>query len=260
MSILQQIAQTKLVEIAGLKKETGLEALREAAQAQPPPRDFLKAIHCPGKLSLIAELKKASPSKGLLRQDFQVDTIAKTYAKAGAQALSVLTDVQYFQGSMENLKIAKASCDLPVLRKDFILDEIQIYQSRSAGADAILLIMAMMPPAKLKELLNVSTALKMASLVEVHDERELDFAIRSGAKIIGINNRNLNDFSVSLQTTLALIEKCPKGIPIVSESGIYQREDAIRLHKAGASAILVGEAFMTAKDLEAAVRTLMPEI
>ncbi len=219
----------------------------------------MKAIQRTGKLSLIGELKKASPSKGLLRKNFPVESLAKAYSNAGVQALSVLTDSQYFQGSLEHLKTAKDACELPVLRKDFILDELQVYQAREAGADAILLIAAMMPPAKLKELSAVSEELSMPSLVEVHDERELDAALRSGAKILGINNRNLNDFSVSLQTSLALLKKCPQGVPVVSESGIFTRADALLLKKAGASAILVGEAFMTAQDLVSAVKNLMPE-
>jgi len=259
MSILQKIAETKREEIAKLKREKGLASLRDGAKGQPAPKDFLKAIQRPGKLSLIGELKKASPSKGVLRADFQIEPLAKAYAKAGVQALSVLTDVQYFQGDLSYLKKAKEASGLPVLRKDFLIDELQVYEAREAGADAILLIAAMMPPAKLKELLAVSTELSMVSLVEVHDERELEMAIVAGAKLLGINNRNLNDFTVNLQTSFDLILKCPKGIPIVSESGILAREDAVRLKKAGASAILVGEAFMTSPNIEAAVKSLMPE-
>lgn len=258
MSILQKIAETKREEIAKLKKERGLASLKEGAKSQAAPRGFLKAIQRSGKLSLIGELKKASPSKGVLRQDFQIEPLAKAYAKAGAQALSVLTDVQYFQGSLSYLKTAKEASGLPVLRKDFILDEHQVYEAREAGADAILLIAAMMPPAHLKELKAVADQLSMDSLVEVHDERELEMALVAGAKLLGINNRNLNDFSVTLQTSLDLLKKCPRGIPVVSESGILKRDDAVLLKKAGASAILVGEAFMTSPDVEAAVRALLP--
>ncbi len=258
MSILQKIAETKREEVAKLKRERGLSSLKDGVKSQSAPRDFLKAIQRPGKLSLIGELKKASPSKGVLRPDFQIEPLAKAYAKAGVQALSVLTDVQYFQGDLSYLKKAKEVSGLPVLRKDFLIHELQVYEAREAGADAILLIAAMMPPAKLKELLAVANELSMISLVEVHDERELEVVLVAGAKLLGINNRNLNDFTVTLQTSFDLLLKCPKGIPIVSESGIFTRVDANLLKKAGASAILVGEAFMTAPNIEAAVKALMP--
>jgi indole-3-glycerol phosphate synthase len=259
MSILRKIAETKREEIARLKRERGLSSLKEGAKSQPAPRNFLKAVHRPGKLSLIGELKKASPSKGVLRADFQIEPLAKAYAQAGAQALSVLTDVQYFQGDLSYLKKAKEISGLPVLRKDFIIDELQVYEAREAGADALLLIAAMMPPAQLKELLAATTQLSMESLVEVHDERELETALAAGAKLLGINNRNLNDFTVTLQTSLDLLKKCPKETPVVSESGIFTRADALLLKKAGASAILVGEAFMTSPDVAAAVKALLPE-
>lgn len=258
MSILQKIAETKRVEIAELKRTRGLSSLKEGARAQTAPRDFLKAVHRPGKLSLIGELKKASPSKGVLREDFQIEPLAQAYASAGVHALSVLTDVQYFQGDLSYLKKAKEASGLPVLRKDFLIDEHQIYEAREAGADAILLIAAMMPPAKLKELMAVADELRMTALVEVHDERELEVALRAGTKLMGINNRNLNDFTVSLQTTLDLIKKCPKDLPVVSESGIFTREDCLLLKKTGASTVLIGEAFMTASNVEAAVRALFP--
>jgi len=259
MSILQKIAATKREEVARLKQTRGLASLKEGALNQAPPRDFLKAIHRPGKISLIAELKKASPSRGVLREDFQIEPLAKAYARAGAQVLSVLTDVSYFQGNLSYLQKAKAASGLPVLRKDFIIDEHQIYEAREAGADAILLIAAMMPPAQLKELKAVADQLSLASLVEVHDEREMEMALIAGTKLLGINNRNLNDFSVSLQTSLELLKKCPKDLPVVSESGIFTREDCLLLKREGASAVLVGEAFMTAPDVEAAVKALMPE-
>jgi len=259
MSILQKIAETKREEIAKLKRERGLSSLKEGVKNQPAPRNFLGAIQRPGKLSLIGELKKASPSKGVLKADFQIEPLARAYAKAGVNALSVLTDVQYFQGDLSYLKKAKEVSGLPVLRKDFLIDELQVYEAREAGADAILLIAAMMPPAKLKELLAVANGLSMVSLVEVHDERELEMALVAGAKLLGINNRNLNDFTVSLQTSFDLLRKCPKGLPVVSESGIFNRQDATQLKNAGATAILVGEAFMTSPDIETAVKALLPE-
>lgn len=258
MNILQKITATKREEVARLKKERGLASLKEGARAQVLPLDFLKAVYRPGKLSLIAELKKASPSKGVLREDFQIESLAKAYARTQAQALSVLTDVSYFQGELYYLKKAKEASNLPILRKDFLIDEHQVYESREAGADAILLIAAMMPPAQLKELMAVADELSMTTLVEVHDERELEIALRVGTKLLGINNRNLNDFTVTLQNSFELIEKCPKDLPVVSESGIFTREDCLRLKKAGVSAVLIGEAFMTSPDVEAAVKALFP--
>lgn len=258
MSILQTIAQTKREEVALLKRERGLASLKKGAASQEAPLDFISAIHRPGQLSLIGELKKASPSKGVLREDFRVEPLAKAYAKGGAQALSVLTDVRYFQGALANLKDAKKASGLPVLRKDFIIDELQIYEAREAGADAILLIAALMPPAQMKELLSAASALSMASLVEVHDEREMETALAAGAALLGVNNRNLNDFSVTLDTSFLLLKKRPRRIPVVSESGILTRDHAVALRDAGASAILVGEAFMTSPDVEAAVKALLP--
>lgn len=258
MTILTKIAETKKEEVARLKRERGLVSLKEGALSQPAPKDFAGAIHRPGKLSLIAELKKASPSKGVLREDFQIEPLAKSYAKAGAQALSVLTDVPYFQGSLSYLPLAKKISGLPVLRKDFILDEMQVYEAREAGADAILLIAAMLTPALMKELKALADQLGMTSLVEVHNERELEVALAIQPKVLGINNRNLDDFSVTLQTSFDLIPQCPPGLTLVSESGIFTREDCSRLQKAGISTVLVGEAFMTSPDIEKAVKALMP--
>jgi indole-3-glycerol phosphate synthase len=258
MSILTQIAETKKEEVARLKKERGLASLKEGARSQVPALDFAAALQRPGKLSLIAELKKASPSKGVLRADFQIEPLAKSYARAGAQALSVLTDVPYFQGSLGYLPLAKKVSGLPVLRKDFMVDELQVFEAREAGADAILLIAAMLTPALMKELKALAESLGMAVLVEVHDVRELDVALALQPKLLGINNRNLNDFSVALQTTFDLVSRCPTGTVVVSESGILTREDCVKVREAGVSAVLVGEAFMTSPDVERAVRGLMP--
>jgi indole-3-glycerol phosphate synthase len=258
MSILQKIALTKKEEVALLKRDRGIVSLKEGAKAQKAPMDFKKAIQRPGKLSLIAELKKASPSKGILRPDFQIEPLAKAYARGGAQVLSVLTDVQYFQGALENLKKAQAASGLPVLRKDFIIDEHQVYEAREAGADAILLIAAMLSLEQLKDLQALALSLGMTVLVEVHDAKELETALKANVQLLGINNRNLNDFVVTLQTSYDLIKNCPKELPVVSESGIFTRADALSLHQNGASAILVGEAFMTQPDVEAAVKALLP--
>ena len=258
MSILTKIAETKKEEVARLKKERGLASLKAGAQAQAPALDFAAALHRPGKLSLIAELKKASPSKGVLRVDFQIEPLANSYAKAGAQALSVLTDVPYFQGSLTYLPLAKKVSGLPVLRKDFIVDELQVFEAREAGADAILLIAAMLTPALMKELKSLAESLGMAVLVEVHDARELEVALALQPRLLGINNRNLNDFSVTLKTTFDLLPKCPTGTIVISESGILTREDCVKVRDAGVSGVLVGEAFMTSPDVEKAVRELMP--
>ncbi|HVZ80391.1 MAG TPA: indole-3-glycerol phosphate synthase TrpC [bacterium] len=258
MSILTRIAETKKEEVARLKRERGLASLKEGAASQAPARDFAAAIQRPGKLSLIAELKKASPSKGVLREDFRIEPLAEAYAAGGAQALSVLTDVPYFQGSLSYLPLAKKASGLPVLRKDFIVDELQVLEAREAGADAILLIAAMLTPSLMKELKALAAGLGMASLIEVHDERELEVALAIQPKLLGINNRDLNDFSVTLQTTFDLAPKCPQGTVLVSESGIFKKEDCLKVQKAGVSAVLVGEAFMTAPDVEGAVRALMP--
>lgn len=258
MSILTQIAETKKEEVARLKKERGLASLKEGARSQVPALDFAAALQRPGKLSLIAELKKASPSKGVLRADFRIEPLAKAYAQAGAQALSVLTDGPYFQGSLDYLPLAKKTSGLPVLRKDFMVDELQVFEAREAGADAILLIAAMLTPALMKELKALAESLGMAVLVEVHDARELEVALALQPRLLGINNRNLNDFSVTLQTTFDLAARCPKGTVVVSESGILNRADCVKVRDAGVSAVLVGEAFMTSPDVEKAVRELMP--
>ncbi len=258
MSILQKITETKNREVERLKRERGLLSLREGAKRQDPPKDFLSAVCRPGKLSLIGELKKASPSKGVLRSDFDPEAIAKTYHEADAQALSVLTDETYFQGHLSFLGMAKRASALPVLRKDFIIDEHQVYQAREAGADAILLIVAMLDDARLTQFQDLAWSLSMTALVEVHNELEMDRALRSGVKLLGINNRDLNEFSVSLQTTYKLLHKVPKNLPVVSESGIKNREDAQTLWQKGVTALLVGETFMTSPDIAAAVKALMP--
>ena len=258
MSILSKIAETKKGEIAHLKRERGLASLKEGARSQKPPLSFQKAVVRPGKLSLIGELKKASPSRGILKADFNLEFLAGQYARAGAQALSVLTDVSYFRGDLAYLKTAKEAARLPVLRKDFLLDEHQIYEAREAGADAVLLITAMLSLEQLKELQQLARELSMDALVEVHDLPELERALEAGAGLLGINNRNLNDFSVDLQTSLRLMKHCPAGLPVVSESGIFTRADADLLQKEGAAALLVGEAFMTAPDMVEAVKALMP--
>jgi indole-3-glycerol phosphate synthase len=214
-------------------------------------RDFVAALRAKvaaGEAAVIAEIKKASPSKGVLRADFIPADIAQSYAEFGAACLSVLTDKQFFQGSIDALKQARASCDLPVLRKDFIVDEYQIYESRAMGADAILLIAACLDDAQLADFEAQARALDMAVLVEVHDRPELHRALKLNTPLIGINNRNLRTFEVSLDTTLGLLAEVPQDRLLVTESGVVSRADVLRLRAAGVQAFLVGEAFMRAAE------------
>ncbi len=259
MTILQTIAEAKKNEVTKLKRERLLSSLKEGARSQQPPRDFHAALKRDGKLSLIAELKKASPSRGIIRPDFDVASLARDYALGGAQALSVLTDETFFQGSLSYLQVAREASNLPVLRKDFLIDEWQVWQAREAGADAILLIVALLPLGHLKDLRDLGKSLGMAVLVEVHDARELDNARSASCELIGVNNRNLNDFTVDFKTTLDLLPRCPKEATVVSESGIFKRADTETLKAAGVRAVLVGEALMTSPLLSKAVKDLMPE-
>jgi indole-3-glycerol phosphate synthase len=259
MNILETIAVVKKEEVAKLQRERGLESFKSGAISSPPPRAIRTALQRKGHLSLIAEIKKASPSKGLIRPDFNPTDIALTYERAGAHAISVLTDVQHFQGSLEYLRAVRETVDLPLLRKEFIIDPLQVYESREAGADAILLIAALLEKEKLFDLRALARSLGLGVLVEVHDRAELEKSLEVGADWIGINNRNLKDFTVSLEATRTLIRHVPPMIPVVSESGIGTRSDAETVKALGASAILVGESFMRSHDPEEAVKALMPE-
>jgi indole-3-glycerol phosphate synthase len=224
--------------------------VKAAAEAAPKPRDFVGAIRAKitnGKAAVIAEIKKASPSKGVIRADFNPAEIAKSYEAGGAACLSVLTDVEYFQGSIEYLKQARAACSLPVLRKDFMIDAYQVYEARSIGADCILLIAAAIDLAKMQELESVAHSLGMAALVEVHNGEELDLALQLKTPLLGINNRNLRTFDVTLQTTLDLLPKIKDKI-IVTESGIFTSEDVALMRKNNVHTFLVGEAFMRQPD------------
>ncbi len=249
--ILDQIVAVKHEEIAAAKKKKPLEAMREDALSRVLTRDFegaLRAKIAAGQPAVIAEVKKASPSKGVLRPDFIPADIAQSYAAHGAACLSVLTDRQFFQGSTDYLKQARASCDLPVLRKDFMVDPYQVYESRAMGADCILLIAACLADAQMAELEAIARGMDMAVLVEVHDAQELRRALRLKTKLVGINNRNLRTFEVSLDTTLGMLEEVPADRLVVTESGIAQREDVQRMRAAGVHAFLVGEAFMRAEE------------
>jgi indole-3-glycerol phosphate synthase len=252
--ILNKIIAVKRAEVAAALAAKPLAAIRaeaEAAVRANPARDYVGAIRAKlaaGKAAVIAEIKKASPSKGVLREDFHPAAIAADYEKHGAACLSVLTDRQFFQGAPEYLQTARASCSLPVLRKDFMIDPYQVYEARAMGADAILLIVAALSLAQMREMEDIAHSLGMAVLVESHDGGEVDAALQLKTPLIGINNRNLRTFEVSLDTTLGQLDRIPAERIVVTESGILAPADValMRSHRVGA--FLVGEAFMKAKE------------
>ncbi|MCU0764123.1 MAG: indole-3-glycerol phosphate synthase TrpC [Hydrogenophaga sp.] len=253
--ILNKIVAVKHEEIAAARKKKPLDVVRADAESRVLTRDFEGALRAQiqaGRAAVIAEIKKASPSKGVLREDFIPADIAQSYAEGDgevrAACLSVLTDRQFFQGSPDYLKQARASCDLPVLRKDFMVDPYQVYEARSMGADAILLIAACLDDAQMADLEAQAMALNMAVLVEVHDREELQRALRLKTPLLGINNRNLRTFEVTLQTTLDMLPDVPADRLLITESGILNREDVQRMRAANVHGFLVGEAFMRAPD------------
>lgn len=249
--ILDKIVAVKHQEVAAAVKRKPLDVVRADAQSRVLTRDFVGAMRskiAAGKPAVIAEVKKASPSKGVLRDDFIPADIAQSYAEFGAACLSVLTDVQFFQGSVDYLKQARASCQLPVLRKDFMVDPYQIYESRAMGADAVLLIAACLDDAQMRDFEAIAMGLDMAVLVEVHDQMELERALKLKTPLVGINNRNLKTFEVSLDTTLSMRSMIPSERLLITESGIHSRDDVLRMGAAGVNAFLVGEAFMRAKE------------
>jgi indole-3-glycerol phosphate synthase len=257
--ILQKILAVKREEVAAAQARKALAALHAEALQQSPPRDFVGAIRAKvslGKSAVIAEIKKASPSKGVIRADFRPGEIARSYAAHGAACLSVLTDRQFFQGAPECLQEARAACALPVLRKDFIVDEYQVVEARAMGADCILLIVAALELPQLLELEVLAHELGMAVLVEVHDAAELDLALHLRTPLVGINNRNLRTFEVSLETTLSQLERIPADRIVVTESGILAPADVALMRGRGVHAFLVGEAFMRAPDPGLALRAL----
>ena len=251
--ILDRIVAVKREEVAAAVKKKSLATMRADAESRVLTRDFVGALRAKigaGQAAVIAEIKKASPSKGVLREDFVPADIAQSYAegdgRTSAACLSVLTDRQFFQGQPDYLKQARASCELPVLRKDFMVDPYQIYESRAMGADCILLIAACLDDAQMRDLEAIALGLDMAVLVEVHDGPELDRALRLKTPLLGINNRNLRTFEVTLDTTLGLQARVPADKLLVTESGILGRADVQRMRAAGVHAFLVGEAFMRA--------------
>ena len=249
--VLKRILAVKRDEVATSKVETPLAAMRSAAEAQPVPRDFLGAIRnriAAGRSAVIAEIKKASPSRGVLRSDFRPAQIAASYQQHGAACLSVLTDRRFFQGAPAYLQAARAACELPVLRKDFLIDAYQVHETRAMGADAILLIAAALDLPAMRDFEAIADSLGMAVLVEVHNGQELDLALQLRTSLIGINNRNLRSFEVSLQNTLELLPYLPADRIVVTESGILSTRDVQLVRDHGVNAFLVGEAFMRAVD------------
>jgi indole-3-glycerol phosphate synthase len=249
--ILKKILDTKHAEVVAAMEQHPLALILADAKDAPEPRDFVGAIRnkiAAGKSAIIAEIKKASPSKGVIREDFCPSEIAATYATHGAACLSVLTDASYFQGSPEYLKQARAACSIPVLRKDFMISPYQVYEARAMSSDCILLIVAALNLPRMKELEALAHDLGMAVLVEVHDGEELDLALQLDTPLIGINNRNLRTFEVTLNTTLGLLGRIPQDRIVVTESGIFTPEDVALMRNNNVHTFLVGEAFMRQPD------------
>lgn len=257
--ILNKILAVKREEVAAARAVVSDAAVRELAAAQPPARDFVGAIRATiaaGRPAVISEIKKASPSKGVIRPDFRPADIAASYEKAGAACLSVLTDRQFFQGAPEYLQAARAACSLPVLRKDFLVDTYQVYEARAMGADAILLIASALSLAEMQEMEAIADSLGLGVLVEVHDGDELEQALQLRTPLVGINNRNLRTFEVTLDTTLGLLPRIPADRLLVTESGILSAADVQRMRAAHVHAFLIGEAFMRQPDPGQALATL----
>ena len=255
MTILEKILEVKRGEIATAKQSVALAELERRARAAGPPRDFVGALRA-RKPAVIAEIKKASPSRGVLRADFDPAALARSYESGGAACLSVLTDAQFFQGHASHLMAARSACSLPVLRKDFVVDPYQVVESRALGADCILLIAACLSKAAMSDLERAANEQRLAVLVEVHDAEELDAALGLRTPLLGINNRNLKTFETRLETTLELLARVPADRTVVTESGILTRADVARMRAAGVEAFLVGEAFMRADEPGTELSTL----
>ncbi len=249
--ILSRILRRKAEEVVECAQALSLADLSARLEGMPAPRGFFDALESKrlqGKPAVIAEIKRASPSKGLLRDPYEPAGVARSYARHGAACLSVLTDRDFFQGHSDHLREARAACDLPVLRKDFVIDPYQVYEARAMGADCVLLIVAALGDAALRELAGLAEHLDMDVLIEVHDSDELERALEIGPRLVGVNNRDLRTFDVDLETTLNLLDGIPEEVVVVTESGIHQPEDVARMRSHGVDTFLVGEAFMRAAD------------
>ncbi|NIM03785.1 indole-3-glycerol phosphate synthase TrpC [bacterium] len=249
MDILGKIVSYKKSSVQEKKGKIPLAKLKERIDSLPAARDFKGAISLPGKISLICEIKKASPSSGLICKEFHPKEIARTYEKNGAGAISVLTEDKYFQGDISHLFSVKQIVNIPILRKDFIIDEYQLYESRAFGADALLLIASLLDAEQISQFLKITRGLGMEALVEVHSDEDLEKVLATPAEVIGINNRNLKDFTVDLNTTKNLRKKIPKEKIVVSESGIKTRDDVLLLKNTGINAILIGQVLLESGDI-----------
>ncbi len=257
--ILQRILATKVTEVTGQARKTPLAELKSRSADLPQPRGFTDAIEsriARGDPAVICEIKKASPSKGVIRENLDPAAVARSYAESGAACLSVLTDQAWFQGHDDHLVAARQSCSLPVIRKDFTIDSYQVWQARVIGADAILLIVAALEDSALLELSELAASLKMDVLVEVHNRLELERALKLPTRLVGVNNRNLRTFETSLQTTIDMLPQIPADRTVVTESGIHQPEDVVRMRQHNVHAFLVGEAFMSAPEPGARLKDL----
>jgi indole-3-glycerol phosphate synthase len=259
LSVLDRIVEATREEISRRREIASLADLEAALDVREEPRPFQEALTRPG-ISIIAEHKRRSPSAGVIREGAEVTDVAQAYERGGAAALSILTEPFHFGGSLDDLRVARAATHLPVLRKDFVVDPYQVYESAAAGADAILLIVAALEPRELAELHREARALDLDVLVEVHDEEELDTALEVEAEIIGINNRDLADFSVDIERTYELLSDVPAGKTVVSESGFSTRDELDDLDRVGVDAVLIGETLMRADDVEAACRELAGQL
>ena len=257
MSILDEIIAAKRRELEDAKRSRPEADVRRAAENGLPPRNFFAALAAPGPIKLIAEVKKASPSAGLIRENFNAVEIGQTYERHGASCISVLTDEQFFAGSLDNLREVRSAVAIPCLRKDFIVDRYQLYEARAASADAVLLIAECLDDCNLRALFNEAVALGMTPLVEMYDAENLKRVFDAGATLIGVNNRDLRTFEIDLDHTLRLRERIPDECVLVAESGIQTRADVLRLEAAGVDAILVGESLMREADIGAAVDRLL---
>lgn len=258
--ILDEIIAYKKMELAETKRRAPFPDIKAKASGAEPTRGFGRALSGTGDIRLIAEVKKASPSKGVIREDFDPVTIARSYEESGASCLSVLTEKKFFQGELEYLGRIRKAVKLPLLRKDFIIDEYQIHEARAAGADSILLIAACLEREQMTDYLGIAQQLGLDVLVESHTYKELDKSLRAGAMLVGINNRDLSTFTVSLQTTLDLLKDIPDDRTVVSESGIKTRDDVVKLQNAGVDAVLVGESLMREKDIGKKVKELLGKV